>query len=60
MGGGGWEAGGLILAYDDREQITSGPASGAKQILTPRGSDKRWECRSDAKWSLLIRYVDQD
>jgi len=58
--GGRWEAGGLIRARDGRGQITSGTASGARQILTLRGSDKRWECRSDAKWSLLIRHVDLD
>jgi len=58
--GGRWEAGGLIRARDGRGEITSGTASGARQILTLRGSDKRWECRSDAKWSLLIRHVDLD
>jgi hypothetical protein len=58
--GGRWEAAGLIRARDGRGQITSSTASGARQILTLRGSDKRWECRSDAKWSLLIRHVDLD
>ena len=41
--GGRWEAGGLIRARDGKGQITSGTASGARQILTLRGSDKRWE-----------------
>lgn len=58
--GGLWEAGGLTRARDGRGEITSGTASGARQILTLRGSDKRWECRSDAKWSLHTRHVDLD
>ncbi len=56
--GGRWEAGGLTRARDGRGEITSGTASGARQILTLRGSDKRWECQSDAKWSLIPRHVD--
>ncbi len=58
--GGRWEAGELIRARDGRGEITSGTASGARQILTLRGSDKRWECRSDAKWSLIPRYGELD
>ena len=58
--GGRWEAGGLTGGHDGKGEITNGTARGAKQILTLRGSDKRWECQSDAKWSLLIRYVDKD
>ena len=57
---GRWEAGGLVRARDGRGQITSGTASGVKQILTLRDTGKRWECRSDVKWSLLTRYVDRD
>ncbi len=58
--GGSWEAGGLIRARDGRGQITSGTASGARLILLQRSSGRRWECRLDAKWSLLIRFVDRD
>jgi len=58
--GGRWEAEGIIHAHDGRGEIASGTAVGAKQILTLRDSDKRWECQSDLKWSLLVRYGDED
>ena len=58
--GGRWEAGSPTRARDGRGEISSGTASGARLILVLPGSDKRWECRADAKWSLLVRYVDQD
>ncbi len=58
--GGRWEAGGPMRARDGRGEITNGTASGARLILVLPGSDRRWECRSDARWSLLVRYVDRD
>jgi len=58
--GGTWEAGGLISAHDGKGEVRSGTASGARLILTLRGSDQRWKCQSDVIWSLIIRYVDQD
>lgn len=58
--GGRWEAGGFTRSRGGRGEITSGTASGAKQILTLRNSGKQWECQSDVKWSLLIRFVDRD
>ncbi len=58
--GGRWEAGGLVRAPGGKGQITNGTASGARLVLTMRGSDQRWECQSDVKWSLLVRYVDLD
>ncbi len=58
--GGNWEAGGFVHTHDGREQITDGTASGVTQILTLRNSDKRWDCQSDVRWSLLIRYGDED
>jgi len=58
--GGSWEAGGPTRAPDGRGQITDGTASGSLQILTLRGSNQHWECRSDAKWNLIVRYADAD
>ncbi len=58
--GGRWEAGGPTRAHDGRGEITSGTASGARLTLMLPGSDKRWECQSDAKWSLLTRWTDRD
>ena len=58
--GGRWEAAGPTRSRDGRGEISSGTAIGARLILVLPGSDKRWECRSDAKWSLLVRYVDRD
>jgi len=58
--GGSWIAGGLSQAPDGRGEIKGGTASGALQTLTLRDSDKRWECQSEAKWSLIIKYTDKD
>jgi hypothetical protein len=58
--GGVWEAVGLIRARDGRGEIPSGTASGVELILTLRDSGEQWECRSDVKWSLVIRFVDRD
>jgi hypothetical protein len=58
--GGIWEAGGFVVTRDNKEQIVDGTASGATQILTLRDTNQSWECQSDVKWSLLIRYSDED
>ncbi len=58
--GGLWEAGGPTRAHDGRGEITDGTATGARLTLVLLGSEKRWECSSDARWSLLTRWVDKD
>ncbi len=58
--GGSWEAGAPTRARDGRAEVTDGIASGARLILVLPGSDERRECRSEAKWSLVTRYVDPD
>jgi hypothetical protein len=58
--GGRWEAGGPTRGRAGKGQITNGTARGARLTLTVRGTTKRWECRSDAQWSLLPRWVDSD
>lgn len=58
--GGNWQAGPATRGHDGRSEITSGTASGAKFTLVLPGSDRRWECGSDATWSLLTRHVDLD
>jgi hypothetical protein len=58
--GGRWKADGVFRAREGRGEIPDGTANGVKQILTLRSSGRQWECQSDAKWSLLIRYVDPD
>jgi hypothetical protein len=58
--GGRWEAGGPTPGFDGRGQVTGGIATGARQTLKRPGSDRLWECRSDATWSLLVRSLDPD
>lgn len=58
--GGRWEASGPTRAPDGRGELKSGTASGARLTLVLPGSDKRWECRADARWSLLTRWTDRD
>jgi hypothetical protein len=58
--GGSWTAGALSQAPDGRGEIKGGTASGAMQTLTLHDSDERWVCQSEAKWSLIIRYTDED
>jgi hypothetical protein len=58
--GGRWEAGGPTRAPYNRGEITNGTAIGARQLLTISTSGQRWECRANAKWTLLVRYVDND
>ena len=58
--GGHWEAGEPSPARDGRGVITGGTARGARLILEAAGSHRRWECQSDAKWSLLLRNWDSD
>lgn len=58
--GGRWEAGGPTRSHDGRGEISSGTATGTKLTLVLPGSDQRWECRADAKWRMIARWVDWD
>lgn len=58
--GGRWEGPLPTRALGGRPEIRNGTATGPRLILALSGSDRRFECRSDARWSLLVRFVDPD